>query len=53
MPDVTPASHELHSLRNQWWCFLLLGLALFVVGSLCIVDPLIASLASVVPWVSC
>ena len=47
MPDVTPASHELHSLRSQWWCFLLLGLALFVVGSLCIIDPLIASLASV------
>jgi uncharacterized membrane protein HdeD (DUF308 family) len=42
------SSHELHSLRNQWWCFLLLGVALLVVGSLCIIDPLIPSLASVV-----
>ena len=44
--DVT--NHELHSIRNQWWCFLLLGLALVVVGTFCIADPLIPSLASVV-----
>jgi uncharacterized membrane protein HdeD (DUF308 family) len=39
--------HELHALRNQWWCFLLLGLALIVIGAMCIVDPLVPSLASV------
>ena len=41
-------THELHPVRNQWWCFLLLGIALVVVGSLCIIDPLVPSLASVV-----
>ena len=41
-------THELHPLRNQWWCFLLLGIALVVLGSLCIIDPLVPSLASVV-----
>ncbi|MFL5240871.1 MAG: HdeD family acid-resistance protein [Gemmataceae bacterium] len=41
-------SHELHSLRNQWWCFLLLGVALFILGTFCIVDPLVPALASVV-----
>ena len=41
-------SHELHHVRNQWWCFLLLGIALVVVGAFCIADPLIPSLASVV-----
>ena len=40
-------AHELHSLRNHWWCFLLLGAALVVIGSLCIMDPLVPSLASV------
>ncbi len=42
------ASHELHPLRDKWWCFLLLGIALIVLGSVCIIDPLIPSLASVV-----
>lgn len=39
--------HELHALREQWWCFLLLGISLTVLGSICIVQPLIASIASV------
>jgi uncharacterized membrane protein HdeD (DUF308 family) len=42
------ANHELHSLRNQWWGFLLLGLALVVIGSMCIAEPFVPSLASVV-----
>jgi uncharacterized membrane protein HdeD (DUF308 family) len=46
--DFTRSEHELHSVRNQWWCFLLLGIALVVVGSFCIVEPLVPSLASVV-----
>ena len=29
-------THELHPLRNQWWCFLLLGIALVILGALCI-----------------
>jgi uncharacterized membrane protein HdeD (DUF308 family) len=45
--SYTPAPHELHPLRKQWWCFLLLGVALIVLGSLCIIDPLIPTLASV------
>jgi uncharacterized membrane protein HdeD (DUF308 family) len=47
----TPAdsgTHELHPLRKQWWCFLLLGIALVVLGSLCIIDPFVPTLASVV-----
>jgi uncharacterized membrane protein HdeD (DUF308 family) len=42
----TPTAHELHPLRSQWWCFLLLGITLVVIGSLCIVDPLVSSVAS-------
>jgi uncharacterized membrane protein HdeD (DUF308 family) len=42
------SAHELHPLRNQWWCFLLLGVALVVLGSFCIIDPFIPSLASVI-----
>jgi uncharacterized membrane protein HdeD (DUF308 family) len=42
------ATHELHPLRNQWWCFLLLGVALVILGTVCIVDPLIPTLASVI-----
>jgi uncharacterized membrane protein HdeD (DUF308 family) len=48
VPSDSSGSHELHSLRNQWWCFLLLGIALIVLGTFCIVDPLIPTLASVI-----
>ena len=47
-PSNSSGPHELHPLRNQWWCFLLLGIALLVLGSLCIIDPLVPTLASVV-----
>jgi uncharacterized membrane protein HdeD (DUF308 family) len=40
-------THELHPLRQQWWCFLLLGIALVVLGLICITEPLVPSLASV------
>jgi uncharacterized membrane protein HdeD (DUF308 family) len=39
--------HELQALHQQWWCFLLLGISLVVIGSICIADPLIASISSV------
>ncbi|HVT27707.1 MAG TPA: HdeD family acid-resistance protein [Lacipirellulaceae bacterium] len=39
--------HELEALHKQWWCFLLLGILLIVFGTVCIVDPLIGSIASV------
>lgn len=39
--------HELHALHEQWWCFLLLGISLVVLGSVCIADPFISSIASV------
>ena len=42
------ANHELHQVRNQWWCFLLLGIALVFIGTLCIVDPFVPSLGSVI-----
>lgn len=41
-------THELHPLRNQWWCFLLLGISMLALGSICIIEPLVPSLASVV-----
>jgi len=47
-PSHSLVTHELHSLRNQWWCFLLLGIALVILGSLCIIEPVVPSLASVV-----
>ena len=47
-PANSSGSHELHPLRNQWWCFLLLGIALIVLGTICIIEPLVPSLASVV-----
>jgi uncharacterized membrane protein HdeD (DUF308 family) len=47
-PSNSSGTHELHPLRNQWWCFLLLGIALVVLGSLCIIDPFVPSLASVI-----
>ena len=47
-PLNAASAHELHPLRNQWWCFLLLGGALLGLGTFCIVDPLIPTLASVI-----
>src|SRR5215471_14952976 len=46
-PGALVGTHELHPLRSYWWCFLLLGIALVVIGALCISDPLIPSIASV------
>jgi uncharacterized membrane protein HdeD (DUF308 family) len=46
-PSSASGTHELHPLRNQWWCFLLLGVALIILGTICIIDPLIPTLASV------
>jgi uncharacterized membrane protein HdeD (DUF308 family) len=48
VPSDSSAAHELHSLRNQWWCFLLLGIALLALGIFCIIDPFVPTLASVV-----
>jgi uncharacterized membrane protein HdeD (DUF308 family) len=45
---TTISTHELQHVRNQWWAFLILGIALVIVGSFCIAEPLIPSLASVV-----
>jgi len=47
-PLAASSGHELHPLRDQWWCFLLLGISLVVIGSICIASPLFASIASVV-----
>jgi uncharacterized membrane protein HdeD (DUF308 family) len=44
---MTTFRHELQGLHKQWWCFLLLGVSLIVIGSICIADPLIGSIASV------
>jgi len=40
--------HELQALHQQWWCFLLLGVSLVVMGTICIAEPLIGSIASVI-----
>jgi uncharacterized membrane protein HdeD (DUF308 family) len=47
-PSNSSDTHELHPLRDKWWCFLLLGIALVVLGSICIIEPLVPSIASVV-----
>ena len=46
---LTPGAafrHELQALHKQWWCFLLLGITLVVLGTLAIADPFIASFTS-------
>ncbi len=35
--DVARSNHELHPLRDQWWCFLLLGIAMIVFGTICVI----------------
>jgi uncharacterized membrane protein HdeD (DUF308 family) len=44
---VAAIRHELQALHQQWWCFLLLGISLIVIGSICIAQPLVGSIASV------
>lgn len=38
--------HELHALKEQWWCFLLLGIALIVLGTAAICYPILFSVAA-------
>lgn len=45
---VSEAIHELKQLREHWWAFLALGIALAVIGTICIVHPFVASVTSVV-----
>ena len=40
--------HELHEIRDHWWAFLALGIALVVIGSLCIIYPAVSSVGAVV-----
>ena len=47
-PSNSSSTHELHPLRNHWWCFLLLGIALVVLGTFCIIDPFVPTIASVI-----
>jgi uncharacterized membrane protein HdeD (DUF308 family) len=35
--------HELQALHKQWWCFLLLGITLVILGTLAIADPFITA----------
>jgi uncharacterized membrane protein HdeD (DUF308 family) len=39
MSTAASVNHELHPLRKYWWCFLMLGIALVVSGTLAIADP--------------
>jgi uncharacterized membrane protein HdeD (DUF308 family) len=41
----TPLVHELQSLRKEWWCFLLLGISMVVLGVIALGSSFIASLA--------
>ena len=45
---TTAPGHELYSVRDQWWCFLAMGIALVVIGSIAIATPLLMGLAAVV-----
>lgn len=38
--------HELQALHQQWWCFLLLGISLIIIGTLCIASPLALTVAT-------
>ena len=40
--------HELHALRDQWWCFLVLGAALVIMGAVAVSSSFFATAAFVV-----
>lgn len=40
--------HELHELREQWWCFLLMGISLVVLGSVAVASSFFATIAIVI-----
>jgi uncharacterized membrane protein HdeD (DUF308 family) len=44
---IAGVAHELHALRKYWWCFLVMGIALAVIGSFCIATPWLASVTAV------
>jgi uncharacterized membrane protein HdeD (DUF308 family) len=49
--SMSPAAgfvHELHSLRDQWWCFLVLGISLVLLGATAVGSSFVASVAVVV-----
>ena len=48
MSPAESIRHELHTLRDQWWCFLILGIALVVLGAIAIGSPIVATVPSVV-----
>ena len=45
---TTAPGHELYSVRDHWWCFLAMGIALVVIGSIAIATPFLMGLAAVV-----
>jgi uncharacterized membrane protein HdeD (DUF308 family) len=50
LPVVADKSHELHAIRNHWWCFLAMGIALVIMGTLAITVPYIAGTAAVMAF---
>lgn len=49
--SLSPAAefvHELHSLRDKWWCFLVLGISLILLGAMAVGSSFAASLTVVV-----
>lgn len=44
---IAVVRHELLAIRNHWWWFLLLGIALVVVGTIALGSPLIVSTVTV------
>jgi len=40
--------HELHALREQWWCFLLMGISLVVLGTVAVASSFFATIAIVI-----
>jgi uncharacterized membrane protein HdeD (DUF308 family) len=46
-PPGAVLRHELQALHQQWWCFLLLGISLVVLGSICIASPLATTATTV------
>jgi len=48
MSQVRASGHELHSLREQWWCFMALGVALVVLGTFAVGSAFIVTIGAVV-----
>ena len=47
---ATTRRHELEALRDQWWWFLVLGIAMIVLGTVAIGSSFFVSVVTIMLW---